>query len=242
MGRDLWKQLGFVSTRQSPIGARKQCKPERISLECGSWHREPRCHKHGVCYVCASALCEVDVLTLFDIVELHISRQCLIFWSAQLSSNCAHLSTNCLDNSLPRLTYHRKTFLVPEIIYDPNLLLSPHVFLLAILFKNRAFEAETLNDNPRLLSTLKIHPKANQLRLGLKKELGSRPLFRRSVKRFWGYEMSENGPITQSMTGEWIKSIGRLLGFEHSTISYTLRYFAGNSLDQNGECCFLCFL
>lgn len=41
-------------------------------------------------------------------------------------------------------------------------------------------------------------------------------------------------PITQNITSYWIKSIGRLLGFETNMITYSLRYFAGNSMDQNG--------
>lgn len=42
-------------------------------------------------------------------------------------------------------------------------------------------------------------------------------------------------PISQDMTGRWLKAIGKQLGFEHHTISYSLRYFAGNSLDQSSK-------
>lgn len=118
-------------------------------------------------------------------------------------------------------------------MYDPSLLLSPHLLLLAVLFKNRAFQSESLNDDPHLLSTLKVHPNANQLRLTLKDEFSEVFLFRQCEKTVGGIGMPQR-PITQSMTGGWIKSIGKLLGFEHNTIAYSLRYFAGNRLDQGG--------
>lgn len=52
--------------------------------------------------------------------------------------------------------------------------------------------------------------------------------------------MSKTQPITQKITGEWIKCIGRILDFEHTTISYTPRYSARNSLDQSGMSLFCC--
>lgn len=124
-------------------------------------------------------------------------------------------------------------------MYDPSLLLSPHVFLLAVLFKNRAFQSESLNNDPHLLSTLKVHTSANQLRWTIKEDFSNTYLFRKCEKTVNGFAMSAR-PITQSMTGRWMKTIGHLLGFEHNTIAYSLRYFAGNSLDQSGmflSCC-----
>lgn len=49
-----------------------------------------------------------------------------------------------------------KTFMVLEIIYDDILLLSPHIFLLGILFYHNAFRSESLNQNPGALTKLKI--------------------------------------------------------------------------------------
>lgn len=126
-------------------------------------------------------------------------------------------------------------------MYNPSLLLSPHVFLLAILFRNRAFNSKSLNNNPHPISTLNCHPGSNQLRLTLKDEIGDEFLFRQFVRGVAGYEMDPTPPLTQSITGKWIKSIGQLLGFETNTIAYNLRYFAGNSLDQSGELVPLCF-
>ncbi|KAI1260377.1 hypothetical protein F5Y18DRAFT_432325 [Xylariaceae sp. FL1019] len=70
------------------------------------------------------------------------------------------------------------TFLIPEIIYDPSLLLSPYIFLLAILFRHRVFKSEALNNAPHLLSTLKVPENCFEMPLGFKKEVKSQYVFR----------------------------------------------------------------
>ncbi|RWA10320.1 hypothetical protein EKO27_g4770 [Xylaria grammica] len=129
----------------------------------------------------------------------------------------------------PKATKH---FMIPEIIYDPSLLLSPHVFLLAILYRHRAFETEDLNASPALLNKLRIHPSGNEFPLHLRPDLDNVFIFRRAARSLTGYTISDD-PITYNMMGGWIRRIGVLLGFEDNTISYNLRYMAGNNLDQN---------
>lgn len=58
--------------------------------------------------------------------------------------------------------------MIPEILFDPSLMLSPQVFLLEILFCHCAFSSDDLNDNPHMLSTLKIFAGAKELPLKLK--------------------------------------------------------------------------
>ncbi|KAM0814231.1 hypothetical protein AB5N19_00021 [Seiridium cardinale] len=111
-----------------------------------------------------------------------------------------------------------KTFLIPEIIYDPSLLLSPHVFLLGILFKNH----------------LNIINGENVLRLPLKDDLKDVLVFRRAGKDVYGFTTSRSVGITSAMMTTWLRRIGELAGFEHNTMSYSLRYNAGNNMDQNG--------
>lgn len=55
--------------------------------------------------------------------------------------------------------------------FDPSVLLSPHVFLLGILFRHRAFRSEPLNDSPDKLSTINIFKGEDELLLPLKEEL-----------------------------------------------------------------------
>lgn len=143
----------------------------------------------------------------------------------------------CLETEL-YLAY-RKTFLIPEIMYDPSLLLSPHVFLLAILYRHRAFKSERLNDNLGLLDSLKLSPSENEMRLALKPEIMDKFIFRRALKTPFGYDISDE-TISLAMMSEWISTVGRLAGFEYNTIAYSLRYMAGNSLDQNCECSNAC--
>lgn len=110
---------------------------------------------------------------------------------------------------------------------------SPHVFLLGILFRHRAFLAEPLNDNPGALAHLDIHEGEFELLLPLKKELENVPVFRRTEQTLTGCRMSQE-PISLSMISGWVKRIGELLGFEYSTICYSLRYMAGNKMDRSG--------
>lgn len=125
--------------------------------------------------------------------------------------------------------------MVPEILYDPSLYLSPHIFLLAVLVKNRALEEEDLNDDPRKIFDLKPAAEANELPLLIKDEWKDIPLFRQPVRSQRGYVMSEVRPLTQSITGKWIKSVGQRLGFKNNTISYHLRYGAANVLDKSSK-------
>ncbi|KAI0448454.1 C2H2 finger domain-containing protein [Xylaria acuta] len=49
-----------------------------------------------------------------------------------------------------------KTFLIPEIIFDPSLFFSLYIFLLGILFRHRAFSADIFNDKPKIPLPLKL--------------------------------------------------------------------------------------
>ncbi|KAJ2981518.1 hypothetical protein NUW58_g6667 [Xylaria curta] len=129
-------------------------------------------------------------------------------------------------------TWCFKHFMIPEIIYDPSLLLSPHVFLLAILYRYRAFETEGLNASLATLNKLRIYPSGNEFPLHLRPDFDNVFIFCRAAKSITGYTISD-APIGYDMMSKWIKRIGVLLGFEHNTISYNLRYMAGNNLDQN---------
>lgn len=131
------------------------------------------------------------------------------------------------------LTYHRKTYPVPENLYDPSLLLSPHVFLLGILFRHRAFRATTLT-SPAQLANLDIHPQELELPLPLKDELKETHIFRRAVKTLTGFELSQDKPISYQMVAQWIRRVGEVLGLEYPTIPYSLRYNAANEFDRSG--------
>lgn len=121
------------------------------------------------------------------------------------------------------------------MIFDPSLLLSPHVFLLGILFRHRAFRSEPLNDSPDKLSTIDIFKGEDELLLPLKEELRDVCVFRRAKETLTGFEISQE-PLSYGIIRGWVKRIGELMGYEYTTIPYTLRYMAGNALDRDGKC------
>jgi hypothetical protein len=65
-------------------------------------------------------------------------------------------------------------------MYDETLIFSPHVFLLSVLFCDRAFAAYNLT-SPEELSRFDIPPGRNELPLRLNKSLDNIPVFRKAV-------------------------------------------------------------
>ncbi|QLI67036.1 uncharacterized protein G6M90_00g030440 [Metarhizium brunneum] len=127
-----------------------------------------------------------------------------------------------------------KTYPIPENLYDPSLLLSPHVFLLGILFRHRAFRATSLA-SPAQLANLDIHPQERELPLPLRDELKETHIFRRAVKNLTGFELSQDKPISYQMVAQWIRKVGEVLGLEYPTIPYNLRYNAANEFDRSAD-------
>ncbi|KAI0871586.1 hypothetical protein GGS24DRAFT_509707 [Hypoxylon argillaceum] len=76
-----------------------------------------------------------------------------------------------------------KTLHIPEMICEPNFTLNPHVFLLGILFKNRVFRAERLNNNPQMLVEMRIHDGEPELRLPFKDDMLDVLVFRRAIRK-----------------------------------------------------------
>jgi Protein of unknown function (DUF3435) len=81
------------------------------------------------------------------------------------------------------------TFPVPEIIYDPSLVLSPHVFLLGLILADGAFAAPNLTSAEQL-SKLDIRPGTNQLPLPLKRSMDDIPIFRKSITTTYGTDLA----------------------------------------------------
>lgn len=117
-------------------------------------------------------------------------------------------------------------------MFDPSLILSPHIFLLGILFRHRAFRAPSLT-SPQQLDGLDIHPSERELPLPLREDLRDTYIFRRAFETLTGYELSPVKPISYAMMASWVKRIGEILGIEYTTISYSLRYNAGNAWDES---------
>ncbi|EMD66386.1 hypothetical protein COCSADRAFT_85560, partial [Bipolaris sorokiniana ND90Pr] len=126
------------------------------------------------------------------------------------------------------------TFPLPEIMFDQTLLFSPHVFLLGLLFRDRAFAAYNLT-SPEELSRLKIPPGRNELPLRLNRTLDNVPVFRKAVQTLNGWDVSPTEPLPYSTLLPWIRTLGEITGFAQVTRPYSLRYAGGKAFNENGN-------
>ena len=104
------------------------------------------------------------------------------------------------------------TFPIPEIIYDPSLILSPHTFLLGLIFADRAFKAPNLT-SPEQLGRLFVEPSRNELQLPLRSDMDNIPIFQKAVKTLHGWEISLNLQLPYSTVALWMKKLGAIIGF-----------------------------
>ena len=128
----------------------------------------------------------------------------------------------------------RNTFPLLEIIYDPSLILSPHVALLGLILADDAFLAPNLTSAEKI-SELDIRPGYEQLPLHLKPSMANIPVFRKSIKTLYGWEISPDQQLPYSTFLPWMKKLGVLTGFPQITRPYCLRYGAGNAFNQSGS-------
>lgn len=70
----------------------------------------------------------------------------------EITTNNPILGAPCTRNSADHVSSN--TFPIPEIVYDPSLVFSPHVILLGIVFDDQALAAPSLT-SPENLSRLK---------------------------------------------------------------------------------------
>ncbi|KAF2263259.1 hypothetical protein CC78DRAFT_554127 [Lojkania enalia] len=126
------------------------------------------------------------------------------------------------------------TFPLPEIIYDESLAFSPQVFLLRMLFYDRAFAAYNLTTLEEL-SRLYIPPKRNELPLRLNRDLDDIPVFRKAIRTPSGWEISKHEPLPYSTLLPAIKALGQLTNFKQVTRPYSLCYAGGKAFNENGN-------
>ncbi|OCK73812.1 C2H2 finger domain protein [Lepidopterella palustris CBS 459.81] len=125
------------------------------------------------------------------------------------------------------------TFPIPEILFDPSLILSPHVFLLGLMFADNVFITPSLQSYEDL-SKLDIRPGCNALQLPLKPEMADTYVFRQCVPTSTGWKISNN-PLPDSTIRPSIKKIGEITGFLQVARPYCLRYGSGKAFDENGN-------
>ena len=106
---------------------------------------------------------------------------------------------------------------------------------MGILIRHRAFQVDTLN-NIHNITKLSIHKGENELPLPLRRDLDDQFLFRSIKRDYTGKYTVSDDPIPIGTITKWVERVGKLAAFENTTINYSLRYMAGNNLDQNGKC------
>lgn len=117
-------------------------------------------------------------------------------------------------------------------------MLSPHVFLLGLLFADRAFDrvgGEEVLVSASQLPQIRIREECNELKLQLDSTMDDVPVFRMSERTLNGIGISPARPLPYSTLEPWVKKIGVITGIRQVTRPYSLRYGAGTALDSSGK-------
>lgn len=144
------------------------------------------------------------------------------------------LSVATLFSSLTCPATH--TLFPAEIIFNPSLILNPHVFLLHLIFADRAFErvqGEEVLVSASQIPRLRIRAGRNKLPLRIDPALDNVPIFRMSERTLKGISISPDKPLLYTTIGPCVKKIGVITGFPQVTRPYSLRYGAGTALDSS---------
>ena len=123
-------------------------------------------------------------------------------------------------------------FPIPEIIYDPTLVLSPHVFLLGMLFKAQAFKSPSI-DSPEKLYSLGVLDGLNEQPLPLKEELDDEFVFCQAVREGHSLRIAHEVELTSASVRYRMKKGGQITGFVQVTKPYVLRDGAAKALNES---------
>ncbi|EGE80241.2 hypothetical protein BDDG_03182 [Blastomyces dermatitidis ATCC 18188] len=126
------------------------------------------------------------------------------------------------------------TFPLPEIIYDPSLILSPHVFLLGMLFHFKAFKDPNIT-SPESLYRLDVLKGLNQQKLLLREDLRDKFLFCEAIRDGETVKLLQAVRLSPRKVSYRMKKGGELTGFEQTVKPYVLRNGAANKLNENPD-------
>ncbi|EQL32851.1 hypothetical protein BDFG_04959 [Blastomyces dermatitidis ATCC 26199] len=123
------------------------------------------------------------------------------------------------------------TFWLPEIIYDPTLVLSPHVFLLGLLFHAKAFKSPYIRC-PEDLYDLGILDELNEQKIPLRDDLAENFLFCQVVREGEGVRIAHEIKATTASLRNRMKKCGEITGFEYPVGPYAFRRAAGKEWNE----------
>ena len=127
----------------------------------------------------------------------------------------------------------RNNFPLPEIIDDPSLIFSPHVFLFDTLFWLNAFEAPSLT-SMKWLRELLIEGGRQQMPLPLKLEIKEYYLFCKTEMVDGDVILQWNQPMNESTLSRWLNSLGLIHGWLHSMFAHWFCYGREKMLNESG--------
>ncbi|KAG9229421.1 hypothetical protein BJ875DRAFT_537715 [Amylocarpus encephaloides] len=125
-------------------------------------------------------------------------------------------------------------FKIPEIIYDPTLVLSPHTFLLGMLFKVQAFKSPSIVSPEKLYSLIVLN-RMNEQQLPLKDELSDDFVFYQTVETACGVALARQLQLSSDSVRYRIKIGGQITGFAQVTKPYVLRDGAAKALNESPD-------
>jgi Protein of unknown function (DUF3435) len=133
----------------------------------------------------------------------------------------------------------RNEFKIPEIIFDPTLVLSPHVCLLGMLFHIQGFKTISTTgpvlDCPENLYSLRVLNGLGQQELKLKDEIRDEFVFCQTVRETTGHRIALEKQLTASTVRSRMRRGGEITGFEQVTKPYLLRYAGAKAFNSSGE-------
>ncbi|KAL4928045.1 DUF3435 domain-containing protein [Aspergillus undulatus] len=130
-------------------------------------------------------------------------------------------------------------FKIPEIIFDPTLALSPHVFLLGMLFHIKGFKSITTTgpvlDSPEKLYSLEVLDGLGQQQLKLKDELLDKYVFCQTIREATGFRVALEIKLLASTVRSRMRRAGQITGFDDITKPYILRYAGAKAFNSSEE-------
>jgi hypothetical protein len=134
---------------------------------------------------------------------------------------------------------YRNTFPLPEIIFDPTLVLSPHIFLLGMLLKIKAFKTLSTNgptlDSAEKLYSLGVLDGLGQQELKLKDEILDSYVFCQALREPDGIRIALDQQLTRGWLSYRMKRGGEITGFAEVAKPYCLRYGAAKAFNDSRE-------
>ncbi|CAG8124329.1 unnamed protein product, partial [Penicillium nalgiovense] len=131
------------------------------------------------------------------------------------------------------------TFPIPEIIFDPTLVLSPHVFLLGILFRIGAFKSLSKDgpvmDSPEKLYRLRVLHGLGEQELKLKDEILGQNVFCQALRGPGGIRIALDERLTRGWLSYRMKRGGEITGFAEVAKPYCLRYGAAKAFNDSPD-------